>query len=301
LRDGTTPASGRPGLRSPRLRLQLAELSVIPPRLQQRLLIPSNIQLVLTPPPAVEPDVWDLFGDLNGYTEEGDPSFARLEWNWDEDWYHRPYRLPEVSLDGCLDDFVHLADASADEVYAFALKWGPLLLCEHGAPSSHQWDCSWLGLDRWPLASGRAWEPLGPWYMLAQNAREILEGAADVHYRRISGEDAWFMRHTVEEEASEWLKAAAVTPSLRWPEGDPAPYVTLTEGGLFGVLAIQLAAALTSPLGIYRCTTCGFPFTPAHRKRRMDQRRYCPSCSMDASLAAKRRWWRENRSPRNED
>jgi hypothetical protein len=106
------------------------------------------------------------------------------------------------------------------------------------------------------------------------------------------------MRSVIAAVLSEWLEIADIRPTVWWPDDAPGPYVTLTEGDVFGVLAAQLAATLSAPLGLYRCDDCGYPYTPAKRRPRRGLRRYCPTCSEGASLASKRHWWRQNRSPR---
>jgi hypothetical protein len=104
------------------------------------------------------------------------------------------------------------------------------------------------------------------------------------------------------------ISIADFTPRLEWPEGADQPSVVMHKesgelwhpatGWLFPALVTRLCASLSSPLGVYRCDECGAPFGPSRRRPRGDRRRFCPTCSADASLAAKRAWWRENRSPR---
>jgi len=62
---------------------------------------------------------------------------------------------------------------------------------------------------------------------------------------------------------------------------------------LVAVLGIELAAALTSPAGLWSCDCCAYPYTPTRRPRH-DRRRFCPICSQ--SRAPARLWWREHRS-----
>jgi hypothetical protein len=76
---------------------------------------------------------------------------------------------------------------------------------------------------------------------------------------------------------------------------DPRPLLTSADP-LAGLLAIELAAALGSPRGIYRCDDCGYPYTPPKRRPRTGVARYCPTCSEGASVAAKRSWWRAKKS-----
>lgn len=108
--------------------------------------------------------------------------------------------------------------------------------------------------------------------------------------------------------AVDWLLGFAdFTPRVVWRPGASAPTVEMyldppdltdmpATGRLFPALVTQLCAALSSPLGVYQCDECGAPFTPQKRRPRADRRRYCQPCSLDASLASKREWWRRNRS-----
>jgi hypothetical protein len=68
--------------------------------------------------------------------------------------------------------------------------------------------------------------------------------------------------------------------------------------GLHGQLGLEIASALASPFGIVQCAGCGYPYAPEKRRPRIDRRAYCPECSDGTSLAAKRDWWRRNRSAR---
>jgi hypothetical protein len=64
------------------------------------------------------------------------------------------------------------------------------------------------------------------------------------------------------------------------------------------VLGIELAAALSSPLGLWACDGCAYPYTPS-RSPRSDRRRFCPTCSK--SRAPARLWWRQHGSKRAND
>ena len=97
--------------------------------------------------------------------------------------------------------------------------------------------------------------------------------------------------------ASTWLRDARVSLWLHRESKARTPRVAVSAISLFEVLAVQLAAALVSPFGVYRCGECKQPYTPEKRRPPRDGRaHYCPDCSEGASLAAKRRWWRENKA-----
>lgn len=64
-----------------------------------------------------------------------------------------------------------------------------------------------------------------------------------------------------------------------------------------GVLAMQLAAAVCSEVGVYRCDRCDNPYQPAGRAPRGDRRALCPTCRDDPATKAEleRRRYRERR------
>jgi hypothetical protein len=86
----------------------------------------------------------------------------------------------------------------------------------------------------------------------------------------------------------------ASTPQAIW-DIYPGRHGYGPEGFLFPTLAMQLAAAIASPLGLFVCDECGLPYAP-RRRPRPDRRHYCAACSAGVSLAAKRQWARERRA-----
>lgn len=123
----------------------------------------------------------------------------------------------------------------------------------------------------------------------------------------------WFLVHEPERRTdvaaigmavNYWFKLGGVTLYPSWPPGSSALDVRVQYHGLAGALAIELAAAMASPLGVHRCDECHLPYVPLRRRPRFDRRRYCPACSgpreegpalRAASRAAKRAWWRDNK------
>ncbi|MDP9225712.1 MAG: hypothetical protein M3P18_18100 [Actinomycetota bacterium] len=67
---------------------------------------------------------------------------------------------------------------------------------------------------------------------------------------------------------------------------------------LVSLLGLELMAALSSPVGIWSCEACSYPYTPA-RVPRADRKRFCPTCS--EGRAAARIWWRQHRSKRGKE
>ncbi len=102
-----------------------------------------------------------------------------------------------------------------------------------------------------------------------------------------------------------WLDLAGLRPEMRWRAGDGVPHIELVPAwagiydaspSLFGTLAIQVAAALTSRTGLYRCTECKETYEPRNRRPRHDRDAYCPDCS--ANGAPKKSWARRSRTQR---
>ena len=83
-----------------------------------------------------------------------------------------------------------------------------------------------------------------------------------------------------------WLKLGEVQLQTSW--WTDAPQIRLRYGALRGVIAIQLAAALISPQGLYQCAGCGHPFAPLAGSRRPQRgkRAWCPTCGRLAQWRA---------------
>jgi len=68
-----------------------------------------------------------------------------------------------------------------------------------------------------------------------------------------------------------------------------------------GVLALQMANAATSRVGIYRCDDpkCRRPYEPTFRRPRAGESHYCPTCANGIhGRAANRKWSRNNYEPK---
>jgi hypothetical protein len=104
-------------------------------------------------------------------------------------------------------------------------------------------------------------------------------------------------RSTVASLAAEWIPAVDLALVPRWePESHSATVgigFLAQRQPLIAVLGVELAAALSSPSGLWGCDGCAYPYTPTRTPRR-DRRRFCPECSK--SRAPARLWWRQHRS-----
>jgi hypothetical protein len=97
--------------------------------------------------------------------------------------------------------------------------------------------------------------------------------------------------------AAEWMPPSDLVLRPEWDADARAATMGIRflarRQPLVAVLGIELAAALTSPFGLWSCDGCPYPYTPTRRPRH-DRRRFCPACSH--ARAPARLWWREHRS-----
>src|SRR4051812_13779671 len=61
-------------------------------------------------------------------------------------WHGDELHLKAHAGPGLLEDFVKLARASDETILGYARRWGPLWLCGHALPFSHQDNC-WVAYD----------------------------------------------------------------------------------------------------------------------------------------------------------
>ena len=125
-----------------------------------------------------------------------------LEWNYMQ------RSDPVETAEGVLTDFVKLIDSntnacSTDRVLDFTKRWGPLMICEHGIPLTHNENNSWDPPPCFPLGyepelfpelfgtvhrspdhnastQMNCWEPVEAWNRLARHIRGILGVAAAI-------------------------------------------------------------------------------------------------------------------------
>jgi hypothetical protein len=176
--------------------------------------------------------------------------------------------------------------------------------------------------------SGFAWEPVAAWRRYAAQAKAVLsirasmcEGSrinasdyieldkahgGDIEARTLD-KDEYLAGRNVRVCVEKWLRAGHVEMKFRYDaETDSfsarlvvTPSVIagrLGFGFLFGTLAIQLAAVLTSPRGVFRCDNpvCLTPYTPDPNKHERRPKRgprrqlhFCPACR-EGDLVSKR-------------
>ncbi len=203
---------------------------------------------------------------------------------------------PKANL---LAQFIGLKAAPASRILQFAKSWGPLYLCKHDLPSTHNRGafnprpCHPRG---WSATAFRpiSWEPIKAWRTFASRAEALLNIAAHIQLGKVapieeweaSGEDlgqrTWFnslpaSRWALASAINQWLDLGNVRPHVEWQPLHRHP--TVTEGGsslLFGALAVQLMlAAVKANWAV--CSWCKAKYLP-ERRPKAGQYNYCPAC-----------------------
>jgi len=253
------------------------------------------------------------------------PAYAKIEddclrWEWDSP-SDPTQRQRDADPKGALDAFLRIRDARG--VLRFARRYGPLGICEHGLPASHNppppaaihsrtvWWCSPLGRD-----------PLDRWYYFAGLARAVIAIAADLRQNKpgsvadwrtifaeapgpdyVDGADDW-RASLVEHLASSveagrrclsdvllgWLDLGNVRPALDWPVANAAPSLSLI-GNTFGVLGVQLLFAVAAAHSLAICSGCSTPYL-RKSKPRSDRRNFCAMCGATVASRLRQRDYR---------
>jgi hypothetical protein len=229
-------------------------------------------------------------------------------------WYARPSERVSAAP-GMLEQFVALSDASAEQIAAYARRWGVLGLCEphhrpmtgltgpfHAKSRSHA-NCGSMSVNR---------EPITAWRRLAKPMRSVmlLAAAGDDpdELRRPENWRGLGRRHLDALRAEPALAARDVRIFVRTIVGRllVAADVRITLDhwggaglaiggyGVLGALALELAIVVTGTRGFAMCSSCGRPYVPSRRPA-AGRRRYCPECRAghqdrrDAQSAQRRR------------
>jgi len=187
------------------------------------------------------------------------------------------------------------------------LNWTERFL---GMSAPHDRDCALRGYPQ-------CREPLSRWLAFAAQARAIVELAGHLHgggpvkleervaawrvlYEGHVGDgaklDKLSRRLAAESRRRDavtmlgayvnyWLELGGARPAVIWPawsfvgEADKGPSLELraARAGVFGVMAIQLATAVTKAQDIYICAGCRQSYLRVERASRSG-RNYCPAC-----------------------
>lgn len=206
---------------------------------------------------------------------------------------------------GTLERFLRLADVPAENILAYARRWGVLGLCRHGLPMNHAGAlCDPAFLD------GQIAEPLTSWRALAKAAAALLRLNAFARLDRMGRTDvlsslwhdalwlpaqqfdwarkmpkgsrrafAHFGRREAAMIATEWLRAGGVCVQVQWDQPsfrfELAPNAAMPN--LFGALAIALAFEMAGLEAWALCAGCGELMQPSPNAG-SGTRRFCPGC-----------------------
>jgi hypothetical protein len=136
------------------------------------------------------------YGDHRATHDFLSSDFPLLAWQRDAERrppLQRPYRRGDLwcpPVEGCLEAFIRLHDASPEKVRAFAEQWGPLLLCRHHKPYLHHELCMPL-VDRALRINAVNAEPVEAWNRYARQLRAILSAAANLRLDQRAQPDDW--------------------------------------------------------------------------------------------------------------
>jgi hypothetical protein len=209
---------------------------------------------------------------------------------------------------GLLARFVELENASDEEIFQYARKWGVLGICKHGLPASHnnfpfgrQW-----GTDACiPLPSrvrGYTYaEPTQYWRDLSRRIKAVQSLGAQINQNQKGDQSIWRQiqdtfihdppwqtlataRRTLTEELNGFLAIGQVRPRVEWHSKKKRWQIELAAQSvpnLFGLIAHNLLLSVTGS-GLVICSSCHKSFVP---ERRPDpgRRNYCSACGKRAA------------------
>ena len=202
---------------------------------------------------------------------------------------------------GLLNDFLVLETASDRQIVSFARHWGPLYLCEHRRPFTHnapghpRYDptkpCLPSGFpqEKW------AWERLDDWRRYSREASTILERVqtASRSQKNKPQETRYFIEAL--NSVNHWLREGGAVLAAHLDLGALDQLrVGVSEGsGVFGLVGLQLMSTLTRSTSPTTCSSCGAGFLPI-RQPPTGVRRYCAACRYSGAPArdASRDYWR---------
>ncbi len=267
---------------------------------------------------------------------ELDDTEERLLWAYARDG-EKPTRHDRYPDEMMLNGFIALAAEPASRIREFARRWGPLDICKHNLPASHNrhWSVYWpeptgCAARSVPEAPEWRWEPIERWRHYSEQARSMLHVAKRIQDGAPVSAEEWFAigfpmpdvfpatedLHRANSATgfapralallvTEWLNYGGVQPVLQWgaqadgPHDVSRPHLKLAPHGLFGVLALQLATALARVERIAFCSSCGKPYF-ATKKPSQGRRNFCKGCGSRAAWRLAKRDERSDRSKRRD-
>jgi hypothetical protein len=274
------------------------------------LVTPTDLRLVLAPTAGRPPG-----------------PYPRLEW-----WETVRERVSASDLVRCLPTFIRLAEDAPEIVRNFALFWGVLEACEHDElmfAHCHPARREPYGEETHAVY----WEPVETWRVYAREARAILRLGADLQLGKLGADEDWAClaaavrrthhdplieydwslvwdhgepslaerRECLQDTVTRWLRNADASLQIFW-RGRGWDLQLTSRGGLRlpTILALQIAATLTSPRGIWRCDDCGEIIDMLSSPRRRPQtgrQHFCAECG-NGNRGSKRLSARKKRAER---
>jgi hypothetical protein len=213
-----------------------------------------------------------------------------------------------------LSRFIELADASDDNILAYARQYGRLGLCQHGELQhlvSDYPDCIQRG------RAGKFEEPTDRWRENAKRARTLLNGIAQFSKSgRVSGQTLIAMstqlglsatilkrksnagRLLILAETSMWLRGFRVQPVILYDRRVKRfRYRLQGRPGLGAALAIQIMVLAGQSKGIAFCSSCARLYSPKRRPN-ASYGSYCATCGIKASWSDAQRRRRQRAKSR---
>ena len=216
-----------------------------------------------------------------------------------------PHLRVVTADDSMLERFLKLEDAPVERIRSFVMDFGPLYICEHEMPNSHNRVRKYLPRDSSEhvcdalTRDGYLEEPVHVWRHISGRAKALLALGVELHqnrpakaehwnrlpYRHDEGEE-WFVepsgkidldKRLLALELNSWMEGGGVTPVLDW-ETPGAPLLRFRPEGLFGAIGLQLATRLGRIAPTAVCSACGNYYERLGRAPKRGQHNYCPSC-----------------------
>lgn len=204
-----------------------------------------------------------------------------------------------------LPSFCKLAEAKPKQILSFARRFGPLDLCGHWIPVTHN-PYAYESVD-WCESIGD--EPLWIWEKYAAAFKASLAIATRLHQSKKGCRADWeavhwalahekrptdwipgggglfegsrgpveWQRLVLAKIIDQWLRIGDVRPTFSWNDKTTGIEIRLAGQLLFGRLARELALAVARVDSLATCHNCGHLFVPK-RKPRADQKSWCPDC-----------------------
>jgi hypothetical protein len=179
-----------------------------------------------------------------------------------------------------LDEFSGLADATPEQIFGFARKWGALVIKET------------------PISRLLSREPVAEWRDLAVRIRALRRIGVDLNSKELGAIEDWKVlgsqmpvpskSYTALEEARFLLMSnvrrlvqmAGLRPRLYWDKSAKQwriDFDSFSRSNLLAVLVLQLMIAIADKDGFAFCSGCQRSYLP-ERQPSAGRRNYCPTC-----------------------